>query len=224
LGEGRARGHALPAQERSPALCLLRCLANSASARCTGPFSDRELAVLERTGMDGGRIDLRPEKANRGAIFPKDLPGEDDPAPAGFDDSSEQASSLSESVDAKLKDLLAAIDAQRKPSAPLASEESRVDSAELKMQSFRAPAMESECDRARRRRGHRGRARRTLTALRVADRLGHAVQHERQRGALEPRHSAPRRGPGQQEHREAGRHHEQRGIQNDDEADPDQTS
>ena len=45
-----------------------------------------------------------------------------------------------------------------------------------------AAAMEGRRDRARRRRGDRRQARRPFPALRLADRLGHPVEHERQRG------------------------------------------
>ena len=48
------------------------------------------------------------------------------------------------------------------------------------------PAREGGADRAGRRRGHRRQARRPLPALRLADRLGHPDEHERQRGHLEP--------------------------------------
>ena len=47
-------------------------------------------------------------------------------------------------------------------------------------------------DRRGRRRGRRGRARRPLPRRRVPDRLGHQLQHERQRGDRHPRR--PRRG------------------------------
>jgi hypothetical protein len=103
----------------------------------TGPFSDREFAALESTGMHGGRIDLRPEKANQVAIFPKELPGEDDPPLAGFDHTSSLQSSLSESVDLKFKELLAGIDAERKPPASPASDRTRLERAELKMRPFK---------------------------------------------------------------------------------------
>lgn len=105
----------------------------------TGPFSDREFAALERTGMRGGRIELRPDKASRVTIFPKDLPSDDEPAPAGFDDTSETVSSLSEPTAAKLKTLLDAIDEGHKSRVPMASEtsRSRVEGAELKMRPFR---------------------------------------------------------------------------------------
>ena len=43
-------------------------------------------------------------------------------------------------------------------------------------------------DRPGGRRGDRRQARRPFPAARLADRLGHADQHERQRGHLEPRH------------------------------------
>ncbi len=43
-----------------------------------------------------------------------------------------------------------------------------------------------------------GAARRRVPALRVADRVGHADQHERQRGDRQPRHPAARRRAGQQ--------------------------
>ena len=56
-----------------------------------------------------------------------------------------------------------------------------------------AAAVEGRGHRARRRRGDRRQARRALPALRLADRLGHAVEHERQRGAVEPRDPAARR-------------------------------
>ena len=46
---------------------------------------------------------------------------------------------------------------------------------------------------ARRRRGHRREARRPLPARRLADRQRHAVEHERERGHLEPRDRARRR-------------------------------
>ena len=42
-------------------------------------------------------------------------------------------------------------------------------------------------DRRRRRRGRRGRARRPVPDRRLPDRLGHLVEHERQRGDREPR-------------------------------------
>ena len=45
----------------------------------------------------------------------------------------------------------------------------------------------------RRRRGHRRQARRRVPAGRVADRLGHADQHERERGHRQPGHRARRR-------------------------------
>ena len=48
-------------------------------------------------------------------------------------------------------------------------------------------------DRGRRRRGRGRQARRRVSAGRLADRLGHAVQHECQRGDLEPRHRGARR-------------------------------
>ena len=53
-------------------------------------------------------------------------------------------------------------------------------------------------DRRRRRRGDRGTARRAFSARRLADRLGHADQHERERGDLEPRDRDARRTPRQQ--------------------------
>ncbi len=63
----------------------------------------------------------------------------------------------------------------------------------------RLARLEGGGDRARRRRGDRRRARRELPALRLADRIGHPVEHERQRGDLEPRHPAPRRRARQQD-------------------------
>ena len=48
-------------------------------------------------------------------------------------------------------------------------------------------------DRAGRRRGGARRARRPLPARRLPDRVGHAEQHERQRGHRQPRDRAPRR-------------------------------
>ena len=57
----------------------------------------------------------------------------------------------------------------------------------------RLRAMEGRRDRARRRRGDRGQARRAFSALCLADRFRHAVEHERQRGAVEPGHPAARR-------------------------------
>ena len=56
-------------------------------------------------------------------------------------------------------------------------------------------------DRRRGRRGDRGQARRGVPALRLADGLGHAVEHERQRGDRQPRESAARR---RTRHQDAG--------------------
>ena len=50
--------------------------------------------------------------------------------------------------------------------------------------------LEGGRDRSRGRRDDRRQARRRFPALRLADRLGHPVQHERQRGDLEPGHPA----------------------------------
>jgi hypothetical protein len=106
-------------------------------APTTGPFSEREFTALERVGMHGGRIDLTPSKSNRAAIFPKDVPSEDDPPPDGFDDTSSQASTLSESADEKLKGLLSAIEESRKPPADAQNEKSRVEIVQLKMRPFK---------------------------------------------------------------------------------------
>ncbi len=56
-------------------------------------------------------------------------------------------------------------------------------------------------DREGRAGGGRGQARRPLPARRLADGLGHAVEHERQRGDLEPRHRDARRRDGLEEAR-----------------------
>ena len=56
--------------------------------------------------------------------------------------------------------------------------------------------MDRRADLAGLRRSHRGPARRPLPAVRVADRLGHPVQHERQRGHQQPMHPALRRRAG----------------------------
>ena len=61
-----------------------------------------------------------------------------------------------------------------------------------------AAAMEGRGDRARSRRGDRRKARRSFPALCLADRLRHAVEHERQRGAVEPGDPAARRQDRQQ--------------------------
>ena len=65
-------------------------------------------------------------------------------------------------------------------------------------------------DRQGGRRGDRRQARGSLPARRLADRLGHAVEHERQRGDLEPRHRDGRRRDGLEEARapERPRQHE----------------
>ena len=55
------------------------------------------------------------------------------------------------------------------------------------------PQRDRRSDRPRGRRGDRGDARRSLSAVRLADRQRHADQHERQRGDLEPRDRAGRR-------------------------------
>lgn len=103
----------------------------------TGPFSEREFAALERTGMHGGGINLRPEKGNRVAIFPKDLPGEDDPPLGTFDHTSSRQSSLSDPADTKLRELLAEIDAGRSQAASPKSEESQREETESKMGPFK---------------------------------------------------------------------------------------
>ena len=59
--------------------------------------------------------------------------------------------------------------------------------------SGRLRAMARRCDHPGGRRGDRRQARRTLPALRLADGVRHAVQHEPQRGDLQPRHPAARR-------------------------------
>ena len=58
--------------------------------------------------------------------------------------------------------------------------------------------------------GHRGQARRSFPARRLADGLGHAIEHERQRGHLEPRDRNARRRDGLEEARasERPRQHE----------------
>ena len=53
--------------------------------------------------------------------------------------------------------------------------------------------------------GDRGQARRPFPAGRLADRLGHAVEHERQRGDLQPRHRDAGRRDGLQEARASQR-------------------
>lgn len=103
----------------------------------SGPFSDREFTVLEPADMRRGRIDLRPEKANRTEIFPQDLPGENDPVPARFDDTSSQVSTLSEAADAKLRALFTAIDEGRKPAPDEQDETSRLETALLRTRPFK---------------------------------------------------------------------------------------
>ena len=65
----------------------------------------------------------------------------------------------------------------------------------------RAPGRGGRSDRACGRRGDRRRPRRAVPARRVPDRLGHAVEHERQRGHRQPCGGADRR------HRRRRSHH-----------------
>lgn len=103
----------------------------------TGPFGPGESVVLARAGMHGGRVDLRPAKSNRAAIFPKDLPGKNDPAPAQFDHTSNQVLPLSKATGEKLLTLLAAIDEGRKPTVSAAGEETdRIERSRAKMRPF----------------------------------------------------------------------------------------
>ncbi|MFI5396171.1 MAG: hypothetical protein ACHQ9S_11625 [Candidatus Binatia bacterium] len=103
----------------------------------TGPFGPGESVVLARAGMHGGRVDLRPGKSNRAAIFPKDLPGEHDPAPAQFDHTSNEVLPLSEVTGEKLSTLLAAIHEGRKPTVNAAPEETeRIERSRAKVRPF----------------------------------------------------------------------------------------
>ena len=103
----------------------------------TGPFTDRQFAALERTGVDGSAIEVPPEDENRTTIFPHRLPGDEDPPPDGFDHAQPESVSLSGATDSKLGDLLTALARKSSPPTEETPERSRSESVELKMRPFR---------------------------------------------------------------------------------------
>jgi hypothetical protein len=71
-----------------------------------GPFIAHKYARLMPLQRLAGPIDLAPSVETRIEIFPKTLPGEDDPPPTGFDDTASDAPPLPQDVRARLSTLL----------------------------------------------------------------------------------------------------------------------
>ncbi len=105
-----------------------------------GPFTPDQYPSLEFVGsLRGGHIDLAPEKSNRAQIFPKPLPGLDDPPPVEFDDTSKEAAALSAASEEKLRSLLTkARDREAKAKASSAPEATmaRSEQVQAKMKEF----------------------------------------------------------------------------------------
>jgi hypothetical protein len=130
----------------------------------TDPFTAEKYAQLQR-GNDG-IIDIRPDDDTRTRIFPDPLPAEDEPEPAGFDDTGKPAV-LANETDAKLSSLLTTIGAARtdtgKEKYGAEADDSPEEKARQKMSAFQEwrknvarPVFSAFVDRLRKA-GHRAR-------------------------------------------------------------------
>ena len=78
----------------------------------TGPFAGGVYFHMDSVGLMGRRIDLDIDESNRRRIFPRPLPDEGGPEPAGFDDTG-KGTPLTATGEAKLDNLLGKMSSQR---------------------------------------------------------------------------------------------------------------